>query len=44
MKILVYKTAGPAPWFVWNKYGSKIIGLGLGIAPRYLLSIVWRKA
>lgn len=42
--ITIYRTADRAPWFIWNRYPGVTIGLGVRVAPRHMLSLVWRKA
>ncbi len=45
--IRIYQAGGPEtpPWFIWNRYPSGVtIGFAVRVAPRHLLSIVWRRA
>lgn len=44
--IRVYQTGGleAPPWFMWNRYPGVTIGFSVRVAPRHVLSIVWRRA
>jgi hypothetical protein len=44
--VRIYRTGGPdaPPWFMWNRYPGVTIGFAVRVAPRHLLSIVWRRA
>lgn len=42
-QLAVYGTAELAPWFTWNRYGSKTIGAAVRVGRRRLLSVVWTK-
>lgn len=43
MRIVCYRTANPAPWFMLNRYPSGIIGAAVRVGRKRLLSMVWGK-
>jgi hypothetical protein len=43
MRVLVYTTANRPPFIVPNRYPGGLIGIGIRVGRRRLLSIVWRK-